>query len=72
MTAETKVADSKPPSLSASEIGWQFVQEYYTILNKEAQRLHCFYTRNSYSVHGTECENVKLCHGQIVRNFSYA
>lgn len=51
--------------LDPLEIGWQFVQEYYTILNREPQRLHCFYDKGaSCMLHGTEGESVSACLGQ--------
>ncbi|KAG5440539.1 hypothetical protein PCK2_000364 [Pneumocystis canis] len=50
--------------LSLSEVGWFFVQEYYTFLNREPERLHCFYTKKSTFIHGDEGDNVKLCSGQ--------
>ncbi|QSL64541.1 hypothetical protein MERGE_001842 [Pneumocystis wakefieldiae] len=50
--------------LSLDEVGWFFVQEYYTFLNKEPRRLHCFYNKKSTFVHGNEGEVVKPCSGQ--------
>lgn len=47
-----------------SEVGWQFVPQYYTYMNKQPNRLHCFYTKNSTFIHGTEGEDVKPCFGQ--------
>lgn len=38
MTAEN--ATLLEPVLGKDEIGWMFVQEYYTYLNKEPNRLH--------------------------------
>ncbi|EPY53723.1 ubiquitin protease cofactor [Schizosaccharomyces cryophilus OY26] len=62
MTAEnTTVLE---PVVGKDEIGWMFVQEYYTYLNKEPHRLHCFYTKKSTLVHGEEGEAISLCHGQ--------
>lgn len=52
------------PVLGKDEIGWMFVQEYYTYLNKEPNRLHCFYTKKSTLIHGDEGESISLCHGQ--------
>lgn len=49
-----------------SEVGWQFVPQYYTYVNKQPGRLHCFYTKNSTFIHGTEGEDIKACHGQQV------
>jgi hypothetical protein len=53
--------------LDPLEVGWQFVQEYYTILNKDPNRLHCFYNKQSVMLHGVEAETVKQCVGQQVR-----
>jgi hypothetical protein len=49
-----------------SEVGWQFVAKYYTVLNKQPNRLHCFYTKASTFIHGVEGEDGKPCHGQLV------
>jgi len=51
-----------------SEVGWQFVPQYYTFVNKEPHRLHCFYNKNSTFIHGNEGEDVKPCFGQQVTN----
>jgi len=51
-----------------SEVGWQFVPQYYTFVNKEPHRLHCFYNKNSTFTHGNEGEDVKPCFGQQVTN----
>lgn len=45
-------------------MGWQFVQEYYSILNKSPARLHCFYNTQSVMLHGVEAESVTKCVGQ--------
>ena len=52
-----------------SEVGWQFVPQYYTYVNKQPNRLHCFYTKTSTFIHGTEGEEVKPCFGQQVLSF---
>src|SRR5882757_8769339 len=57
-------------SVVPSEVGWQFVPQYYTFVNKEPHRLHCFYNKNSTFIHGTEGEDGKPCYGQQVRFFS--
>jgi hypothetical protein len=46
------------------EVGWLFVQEYYTFLNKDPSRLHCFYNKKSTLLHGHEGENAVACFGQ--------
>ncbi|KAH7344797.1 hypothetical protein B0J17DRAFT_624093 [Rhizoctonia solani] len=52
------------PSVVPSEVGWQFVSQYYTFVNKQPHRLHCFYTKNSTYIHGVEGEDSTACHGQ--------
>ncbi|CAG8544633.1 13601_t:CDS:2 [Ambispora gerdemannii] len=49
--------------IDTTEIGWLFVQEYYTFMHKEPHRLHCFYNVNSIYTTGKEGETVKTCHG---------
>ncbi|KDQ09038.1 hypothetical protein BOTBODRAFT_537772 [Botryobasidium botryosum FD-172 SS1] len=53
-----------PTKVVPSEVGWQFVPQYYTFVNKQPHRLHCFYTKNSTFIHGTEGEDGKPCYGQ--------
>ncbi|KAH9836364.1 uncharacterized protein C8Q71DRAFT_762098 [Rhodofomes roseus] len=51
-------------TVNPSEVGWQFVPQYYTFVNKQPNRLHCFYTKNSTFVHGLEGEETKAYYGQ--------
>ena len=53
-------------TVNPSEVGWQFVPQYYTFVNKQPNRLHCFYTKASTFVHGLEGEDTKPCYGQQV------
>ncbi|KAH8107545.1 hypothetical protein DFH11DRAFT_1178236 [Phellopilus nigrolimitatus] len=69
---------STPPSgttghqnVVPSEVGWQFVPQYYTFVNKQPNRLHCFYTKNSTFTHGTEGDDGRPCFGQQVRTQSF-
>ncbi|KAF8342829.1 uncharacterized protein EI90DRAFT_793711 [Cantharellus anzutake] len=55
---------ANPAKVIPSEVGWQFVPQYYTFVNKQPSRLHCFYTKNSTFIHGTEGEDGKPCYGQ--------
>jgi hypothetical protein len=52
-------------NVNPSEVGWQFVPKYYTFLNQQPNRLHCFYTKASTFIHGVEGEDGKPCHGQL-------
>lgn len=74
-TMSTNSASPAPASTSTSaahqnvvpsEVGWQFVPQYYTFVNKQPNRLHCFYTKNSTFIHGTEGEDGRPCYGQQV------
>lgn len=38
--------------------------QYYTFLNQNPGRLHCFYTKKSTLIHGTEQEDATPCFGQ--------
>ncbi|KAI5122099.1 hypothetical protein M0805_002221 [Coniferiporia weirii] len=55
---------SAPASNIPHEVGWQFVPQYYTFINKHPHRLHCFYKKNSTFIHGTEGEDGHPYHGQ--------
>ncbi|KAG0146387.1 hypothetical protein CROQUDRAFT_657360 [Cronartium quercuum f. sp. fusiforme G11] len=61
MAATSSVAKS---AQNASEIGWAFVPQYYTFVNKDPSRLHCFYTKRSTLIHSTEGEEATPCFGQ--------
>ncbi|KAJ3063527.1 hypothetical protein HK102_008449, partial [Quaeritorhiza haematococci] len=69
MTASTNHVNAPQNATPASkvdsfEVGWLFVQEYYTFLNRDPQKLHCFYNKKSFFCHGHEGEPAKTCHGQ--------
>ena len=53
-------------TVNPTEVGWQFVPQYYTFVHDHPNRLHCFYTKASTLTHGTEGEDVKACYGQQV------
>jgi len=42
----------------AQEIGWYFVEQYYTTLSKSPDRIHLFYSKKSQLVTGVEAEKV--------------
>ena len=59
-------ASSGKAPVQPTEVGWLFVPQYYTFLNNDPNKLHCFYTKKSTLVHGTESEETPLCFGQQV------
>lgn len=66
-SSSSSSSSSSKPSIQPSEVGWLFVPQYYTFLNQNPDRLHCFYTKKSTLIHGTEQEDEKPCFGQQVR-----
>ncbi|KAJ3222365.1 hypothetical protein HDU81_009944, partial [Chytriomyces hyalinus] len=58
---DSKQTTSATPALTpvnAYAVGWLFVQEYYTFLNKNPTKLHCFYNSKSSFLHGTEGDSL--------------
>ncbi|KAG0045868.1 hypothetical protein BGZ83_008914 [Gryganskiella cystojenkinii] len=53
-------------TVDAHEVGMMFVHEYYTILNKDPSRLHCFYNKQSTMSHGFQGEETQDIHSKIV------
>ncbi|KAF2031260.1 hypothetical protein EK21DRAFT_63522 [Setomelanomma holmii] len=50
------------------EVGWYFVEQYYTTLSKSPDRLYLFYNKRSQYVSGVEEEKVNVCVGQKAIN----
>ncbi|KAI1318834.1 hypothetical protein EDD11_005680 [Mortierella claussenii] len=63
MTATTAPAPAEP-AVASHEVGMMFVHEYYTFLNKEPSRLHCFYNKQSTMSHGIQGDEPHISHGQ--------
>ena len=42
--------------IDPTDVGCQFVQQYYTVLNQDPGRLHCFYKKHSSFTYGIEGE----------------
>ncbi|USP82674.1 hypothetical protein yc1106_09948 [Curvularia clavata] len=73
-TPSQQPAPSQPAQqASASEIpkdevGWYFVEQYYTTLSKSPDRLYLFYNKRSQYVSGVEEDKVNVCLGQKAIN----
>ncbi|KAF2109155.1 hypothetical protein BDV96DRAFT_503105 [Lophiotrema nucula] len=50
------------------EVGWYFVEQYYTTLSKTPEKLFLFYNKRSQYVSGTEEDKVQVCIGQKAIN----
>ncbi|KAL8672446.1 MAG: hypothetical protein Q9168_003093 [Polycauliona sp. 1 TL-2023] len=51
-------------SVPKDEVGWYFVEQYYTTLSKSPEKLHLFYSKRSQFVSGVEAEKVSVSVGQ--------
>ncbi|KAG0062544.1 hypothetical protein BGZ90_003043, partial [Linnemannia elongata] len=58
--------NGEAPSVASHEVGMMFVHEYYTFLNKEPSRLHCFYNKQSTMSHGIQGEDTESIHAKIL------
>ncbi|KAF2476191.1 uncharacterized protein BDR25DRAFT_64334 [Lindgomyces ingoldianus] len=50
------------------EVGWYFVEQYYTTLSKSPEKLFLFYNKRSQFVSGTEEDKIQVCIGQKAIN----
>ncbi|KAL2016288.1 hypothetical protein VTK56DRAFT_3916 [Thermocarpiscus australiensis] len=57
-------ADNSANNLPKDEVGWYFVEQYYTTLSKQPERLHLFYGKKSQLVSGKEAEVVHVSVGR--------
>ncbi|KAG6089474.1 hypothetical protein E4U15_002711 [Claviceps sp. LM218 group G6] len=61
-------ADANPNtanrSLSNEEVGWFFVEQYYTTLSRQPEKLHLFYNKVSQFVYGREAEVTNVAVGR--------
>ncbi|KAL8972158.1 MAG: hypothetical protein Q9183_000697 [Haloplaca sp. 2 TL-2023] len=55
-------------SLPKDEVGWYFVEQYYTTMSKNPEKLHLFYNKRSQFVSGVEAEKVSVSVGQRAIN----
>ncbi|KAK0646223.1 hypothetical protein B0T16DRAFT_458168 [Cercophora newfieldiana] len=62
-TTET-AANSGSKDLPKDEVGWYFVEQYYTTLSKNPEKLHLFYSKKSQFVYGQETEIVSIALGR--------
>ncbi|KAH8747702.1 hypothetical protein BGZ57DRAFT_777060 [Hyaloscypha finlandica] len=53
---ESSTGSASGNDLSKDEVGWYFVEQYYTTLSKSPEKLHLFYGKRSQFVSGLEAE----------------
>lgn len=54
----TTTSATTPQKADPQEIGWYFVEQYYTTLSKTPEKIHLFYSKKSQLVSGVEAEKV--------------
>ncbi|TDZ71850.1 putative G3BP-like protein [Colletotrichum trifolii] len=62
--AATNDAAASNANLSKDEVGWYFVEQYYTTLSKNPDKLHLFYGKRSQFVYGMEAEVANVSVGR--------
>ncbi|CAP68741.1 uncharacterized protein PODANS_7_7110 [Podospora anserina S mat+] len=60
-TESTPQIENSQSDLPKDEIGWYFVEQYYTTLSKNPNKLHLFYGKKSQFVAGAEAEVTTVC-----------
>ncbi|KAK4650400.1 hypothetical protein QC762_707110 [Podospora pseudocomata] len=60
-TESTSQIENSQSDLPKDEIGWYFVEQYYTTLSKNPNKLHLFYGKKSQFVAGAEAEVTTVC-----------
>ncbi|MCJ1270193.1 hypothetical protein MMC22_010089 [Lobaria immixta] len=66
--SSTTGASEGNASVPKDEVGWYFVEQYYTTLSKTPEKLHLFYSKRSQFVSGVEAEKVSVSVGQRAIN----
>ncbi|UKZ77326.1 hypothetical protein TrVFT333_005046 [Trichoderma virens FT-333] len=64
VTAGPADASASGNNLSKDEVGWYFVEQYYTTLSKSPEKLHLFYGKRSQFVSGLEAEVANVSVGR--------
>lgn len=67
MSQSTTASAAAAQKADPQEIGWYFVEQYYTTLSKSPERIHLFYKKKSQLVTGVEAEKVIPAVGEKVR-----
>ncbi|KAL8798463.1 MAG: hypothetical protein Q9182_006643 [Xanthomendoza sp. 2 TL-2023] len=67
-TANSAASAEGSSSVPKDEVGWYFVEQYYTTLSKNPEKLHLFYNKRSQFVSGVEAEKVSVSVGQRAIN----
>jgi hypothetical protein len=61
-------AQTQQNDIPKDEVGWYFVEQYYTTLSRSPEKLYLFYNKRSQFVSGQETDKVAVCVGQRAIN----
>ncbi|PWY79562.1 hypothetical protein BO70DRAFT_50389 [Aspergillus heteromorphus CBS 117.55] len=67
-TPSNAPSNDQKNGISKDEVGWYFVEQYYTNMSRSPEKLNLFYSRRSQLVFGTEAESVQVAVGQKAIN----
>ncbi|KAI1811500.1 hypothetical protein GGS20DRAFT_103825 [Poronia punctata] len=70
-SAPASTASTNEPanaSIGKDEVAWYFVEQYYTTLSKNPDKLHLFYSKHSQFVYGQEGQTANVCVGRQAIN----
>ncbi|OOQ83885.1 NTF2 and RRM domain protein [Penicillium brasilianum] len=62
-TSATPSTEQQKNEITKDEVGWFFVEQYYTTMSRNPDKLHLFYSKRSQLVFGTEAESVPVAIG---------
>ncbi|KAJ5461101.1 Nuclear transport factor 2Eukaryote [Penicillium daleae] len=62
-TSATPSAEQQKNEITKDEVGWFFVEQYYTTMSRNPDKLHLFYSKRSQLVFGTEAASVPVAIG---------
>ncbi|KAL2031474.1 hypothetical protein VTO58DRAFT_106825 [Aureobasidium pullulans] len=61
-------SNNSAADIPKDEVGWYFVEQYYTTLSRSPEKVYLFYNKRSQFVSGNETEKVAVCVGQRAIN----
>lgn len=65
-TSTPATTASNQSDIPKDEVGWYFVEQYYTTLSRTPEKLYLYYNKRSQYVSGNETDKVQVCVGQRV------
>ena len=67
-TSTAPTAAAAQSDIPKDEVGWYFVEQYYTTLSRSPEKLYLFYNKRSQFVSGQETDKEQVCLGQRAIN----